>query len=406
MKWRNIFKVAMQSIMKNRMRSLLTMLGIIIGVAAVIIMVAIGQGAQSQIEAQISTLGTNVIIAMPGASRQGGVSMGAGSATGRFSMDDIEKLSEESTQLRGASPVVRAGVQAIAGGVNWSTSVQGVSATYLDIREWPLASGSFFTDREMRSRSKVCVLGKTVADNLFAGMDPVGQEVRLRNVPFKVIGVLSEKGQSGQGADQDDVILAPATTVLDRLSGGRFIQMIVASAVTADQLGPAQDEMRALLRESHKLEEGEEDDFTIRNQTEIAEAAAQTTEVLTLLLASIAGVSLVVGGIGIMNIMLVSVTERTREIGIRMAIGARGGDVLTQFLVESVVLSLCGGVIGILTGVGGASLVQAVSTLTTTISMPIIALSFLFSGAVGIFFGFYPARKAAALNPIEALRYE
>ncbi|MEO6046617.1 MAG: ABC transporter permease [Candidatus Kapaibacterium sp.] len=406
MNWKNILNVAMKSILRNRMRSLLTMLGIIIGVAAVIVMVAIGKGAQAQIEDQIGTLGTNVIIAFPNASRAGGVSQGAGSNGGRFTLDDVDKIEKNATLLAGVSPVIRSGVQAIGGSGNWSTSIYGVSPSYLDIRQWPLASGEFFTDREIKSRSKVCVIGKTVVDNLFPNQDPVGQEIRLRNVPFKVIGVLTQKGQNASGADQDDAVLAPSTTVLDRLSGGRFIQQLMASAASPGQMTQAQEEMRGLLRESHRLQPGEDDDFVIRNQTEIAEAAQQTTQVLTLLLASIAGVSLVVGGIGIMNIMLVSVTERTREIGIRMAIGARGSDVLTQFLVESVVLGLCGGIIGILTGVGVAQLVQAVSDLHTKIDPSIVILSFIFSGAVGVFFGFYPARKAAALNPIEALRYE
>lgn len=405
MRWRNILKVAMQSIMRHRMRSILTMLGIIIGVGAVILMVSIGQGVQQQVENQIAGLGANVLMVFPQASNTGGVSMGAGTQDA-LTLDDVEKLQRDATYVAHVSPIVRSGVQAIGGIGNWSTSVQGVYPSFLDIREWTLASGEFFTERELNSRAKVCVVGQTIVDNLFPGMDPVGEQIRLRNVPFTIIGVLSAKGQGATGQDQDDVILAPATTVLDRLSGRRFIQQILVSAVSEEQMPAAQEEITTLLRESHRIQEGEDNNFAIRSQTEIAEAAQSTTQVLTMFLASIAGVSLVVGGIGIMNIMLVSVTERTREIGIRMAIGARSSDVLTQFLVESVVLSLFGGVIGILLGIGGAKLVSALANLATAINPAIIVIAFLFSAAIGIFFGFYPARKAAALRPIEALRYE
>jgi putative ABC transport system permease protein len=395
----------MQSILRHRMRSVLTMLGIIIGVGAVILMVSIGQGVQQQVENQIAGLGANVLMVFPQASNTGGVSMGAGSQDA-LTLDDVEKIQRDATFVAYVSPIVRSGVQVIGGIGNWSTSVQGVYPSFLDIREWALASGEFFTERELNSRAKVCVVGQTIVDNLFPGTDPVGEQIRLRNVPFTIIGVLSAKGQGATGQDQDDIILAPATTVLDRLSGRRFIQQILVSAVSEEQMPAAQEEITTLLRESHKIQEGEDNNFTIRSQTEIAEAAQATTQVLTMFLASIAGVSLVVGGIGIMNIMLVSVTERTREIGIRMAIGARSSDVLTQFLVESVVLSLFGGVIGILLGIGGAKLVSALANLATAINPAIIIIAFLFSAAIGIFFGFYPARKAASLRPIEALRYE
>jgi len=405
MRWGNILKVALQSILRHRMRSVLTMLGIIIGVGAVIMMVSIGQGVQQQVESQIAGLGSNVLMIFPAAVSQGGVSMGAGTRDA-LTLDDVEKLEREATLVSYVSPVVRSSAQAIGGVGNWSTSVQGVSATYLDIRAWPLASGEFFTDRDMTSRAKVCVIGQTIADNLFPGMDPVGEQIRLRNVPFRIVGVLSAKGQGATGQDQDDIILAPATTVLDRLSGRRFIQQIIVSAASEEQMPAAQQEITVLLRELHHSSSPEDDSFTIRSQTEIAEAAQSTTQVLTMFLASIAGVSLIVGGIGIMNIMLVSVTERTREIGIRMAIGARGSDVLTQFLVESVVLSVFGGLLGILLGIGGAQLISAIANLATAIEPTIIVIAFFFSAAIGIFFGFYPARKASSLKPIEALRYE
>jgi len=404
MGWRNILRIALQSIMRHRMRSVLTMLGIIIGVGAVIMMVSIGQGVQQQVESQIAGLGSNVLMIFPAAVNQGGVSMGAGTREA-LTLDDVDKIQREATLISYASPVVRASVQVIGGIGNWSTSVQGVSATYLDIRSWPMASGEFFSERDVTGRAKVCVIGKTIADNLFPGMEPVGQQIRLRNVPFRVIGVLSPKGQAA-GQDQDDLILAPATTVLDRLSGRRFIQQVVLSAVSEEQMPAAQEEVTTLLREAHRITGGGPDDFTIRSQTEIAETAQATTQVLTLFLASIAGVSLVVGGIGIMNIMLVSVTERTREIGIRLAIGARSSDVLIQFLVESVVLSVFGGILGILLGVGGAQLISIIANLATAIEPTIIVISFFFSAAIGIFFGFYPARKASSLKPIEALRYE
>ncbi|MDP4172400.1 MAG: ABC transporter permease [Bacteroidota bacterium] len=405
MKWSDFIQVALASIMKNKMRSLLTILGIIIGVAAVIVMVAIGEGAQAQIQNQISSLGSNLIIVFPGSTRQGGVSMGMGSNT-RLTLDDVDKLTKESTLLAGVSPVIRAGGQVIGGSGNWNTSTYGVSTDYLDIRQWPLSNGEFFTTADVRSMNKVCVLGKTVAQNLFPDGDPVGQEIRIRNVPFKIIGVLSEKGQGAMGNDQDDVILAPYTTVQNRLSGFRNIQQILCSAISENSMTEAQQEIETLMRESHKIAPGDDDDFTVRNQTDIASTAQETTKVLTLLLASIASVSMIVGGIGIMNIMLVSVTERTREIGIRRAIGAKGRDILTQFLFEAVVLSMTGGIIGVIFGFLASRIVSYFSGWNTVIVPYTIFMSFGFAGFVGVFFGFYPARKASSLVIIDALRYD
>lgn len=402
---KNLLKVALKSILKSRMRSLLTALGIIIGVAAVVVMVAIGDGAQVQVEQQISALGSNLIVIFPGSSSAGGISLGAGSIN-RFTMEDVNKIQEEATLIKAVSPIVRSGGQVIGGSGNWSTQIQGVATNFLDIREWPLASGDFFTDKDIVSRSKVAVLGQTVAKQLFPNDDPIGQQIRIRNVPFKVIGVLAVKGQSSFGTDQDDIIIAPATTVLDRLTGGRYITYIQASAISTDQIDAAQNELKSIMREAHHLYPGEDDDFTVRNQAELTEAATQTSKILTILLASVAGVSLIVGGIGIMNIMLVSVTERTREIGIRLSVGARTSDVMIQFLTEAIVLSLAGGLIGVLLSMGIIFTLNNYTSIAAVISPEIVFIAVSFAGIIGIFFGFYPARKAANLNPIDALRYE
>ncbi len=405
MKGSTLIKVATQSIWKNKMRTLLTMLGIIIGVGAVIVMVAIGQGAQSQIQDQINNLGTNMIVITPGASSQGGVSRGAQSYN-RLTVKDAEMIQRESLLISAVSPVVFTRTQVIGGQGNWRTTINGVSTDYQIIRDWALTSGRFFDQSELRQMRKVAVLGHTVAENLFPGEDPVGQQVQLRNVPVRIIGVLEAKGQTASGTDQDDVIFAPYTTVQSRLSGWSRIFQILVSTSSPGDIPEAQQEITTLMRESHNLSEWEDDDFTVRNQTDLADAAQGTTEVMTLLLAAIASISLLVGGIGIMNIMLVSVTERTREIGIRMAIGARGRDVMTQFLVESIVMSVLGGLIGVGIGFGGASILGRVMGWHTVVSPETVLVALIFSAGVGIFFGFYPARKAAALNPIDALRYE
>jgi putative ABC transport system permease protein len=400
-----LVKVAWQSIRRNTMRTLLTMLGIIIGVAAVIVMVAVGLGAQARINQQIQNLGTNMIVLTAGSTSQRGVSQGAQSFT-RLTVDDAEALRRESTLLVAVSPVIFAPGQ-IQGGVgNWRCVVNGVTTDYVSIRDWPVSSGSFFDAADVRAARKVAVIGTTVAENLFPDQDPVGQEIQIRNVPFKVIGVLTEKGQTAGGSDQDDVVLAPSTTVQSRLAGHQFIPQILAATANPEDITAAMEEINGIMRERHRLASFEDDDFTIRNQTDLAEAAEGTTAVMTVLLAAIASISLLVGGIGIMNIMLVSVTERTREIGIRLAIGAHGSDILTQFLVESTVMGLLGGAIGIAVGFAGARVLGHFTGWTTVVSPPTVLVALVFSAGVGIFFGIYPARRAAALNPIDALRYE
>ena len=405
MEAKNLLKVALKSILKSRMRSLLTALGIIIGVAAVIVMVAIGNGAQKKVEDQIASLGSNLIVIFPGSINSGGVRMGAGSIN-RFTMKDVEKIREEATLLKGVTPIVRTGGQVIGGSGNWNTRIEGVSTNYLEISNWSLSSGEFFTEKDMISRAKVAVLGKTVADQLFPNDDPIGQQIRIRNVPFRVIGVLAPKGQNVMGADNDDIIIAPATTVLDRLLGGRYISFIMASASSLSQIDQAQAQLVEIMRKAHNLNPGEDNDFTVRNQAEITQAATETSQVLTILLASVAGVSLIVGGIGIMNIMLVSVTERTREIGIRLSVGARTSDILIQFLTESIALSIAGGLIGVLLAFGMTFILNEYTSQAAYINPQIVFIAVSFAGIIGIFFGFYPARKAANLNPIDALRYE
>jgi putative ABC transport system permease protein len=406
MKRIKIFKIALQSIMKNRMRSLLTSLGIIIGVCSVIVMVAIGEGSQANIEQNIASMGTNLIMVRRPSSRDRNVSMGGGSRN-TLTMDDIAALKSGSENIVGVSASIRAGgVQAINGSTNWQTSVEGVSEDFPIVKNWKIEKGEFFTAKQDKLKKKVAVVGATVAEELFGDEDPIGRTIRLNKFPFKVIGVLEAKGQNSMGSDQDDLILAPANTVMKKMAGSRFINMIYISAADMDFIDQTQEEVTEILRKSHKLKFGEDNDFRIFNQSEITEMASSTSQMLTMLLGAIAGVSLIVGGIGIMNIMLVSVTERTREIGIRLSIGARSRDVLAQFLTEAVTLSLAGGMIGIILAVIISLMLDSFTPLNTLLNPYIILVAFSFSGAVGVFFGYYPARKAASLNPIDALRYE
>ncbi|HEY0930001.1 MAG TPA: ABC transporter permease [Gemmatimonas sp.] len=404
MKLMVLLRMAMQSIVKNKMRTFLTMLGIVIGVAAVIVMVAIGAGARGQIEAQIATLGTNLIVVTPGTTQAGGSNQGA-QTFNRLTIDDVEKLQREGTLLSAVSPVINTRTQVIATTGNWRTEVNGVSTGFFRIRNWTVESGAEFTEEDVQGKRTVVILGKTVANGLFPDGNAVGQRVRLGRTPFTVIGVMAGKGQAATGTDQDDIVVVPYSTAQTRISNFFFIGSILAMTDNTKDIPAAMAEISDIMRESHRIGGGA-DDFTVRDQSALATTATSTTTVMTALLAAIASISLVVGGIGIMNIMLVSVTERTREIGIRMAIGARGSDVLTQFLVESVVLCLMGGIVGLLAGIGGSMIVGRVTGWHTTTSITSILIATGFSAAVGVFFGYYPARKAAALDPIQALRYE
>jgi putative ABC transport system permease protein len=403
----NIIRVAFRALQRNKMRAALTMLGIIIGVSAVVAMVSIGQGAQAAVQAQIDSIGTNLLFVSAGAQNVGGVRSGTGdSGTNTLTVEDLEAIKREVPSVSMVTPTVNARSQLVVGNMNWNTSIQGVSEQYPDVRKWTIQSGEFFSDSDVRTAGRVLVVGQTIADNLFAGSDPIGQTIRVQNLPFRVIGVMARKGQDPQGRDQDDVAFTPYTTVQKKILGSPRLQIAYVSAVSPDATYTAQAQITELLRQRHKLGPNEPDDFTVRNMSDIAEAASETNSTMTMLLACIAGVSLLVGGIGIMNIMLVSVTERTREIGIRMAIGARSSAVRSQFLIESVVLSVTGGLFGILLGVAVSLAIPAMLGWPTLISTMAIVGSVIFSGAVGIFFGYYPARKAAALDPIEALRYE
>src|SRR3989442_11369802 len=402
-----IIRVAFRALARNKMRAALTMLGIIIGVAAVIAMVSIGQGAQASVQAQIESIGTNLLFVSAGAQNLGGVRSGTGdSGTNTLTVEDLEAIRREVPSVSMVTPAVNARSQLVSGNMNWNTSVQGVSEQYPDVRKWMVQSGDFFGEADVRTAARVIVIGQTIADNLLPGMDPVGQTVRLMNLPFRVVGVMVRKGQDQQGRDQDDIAFAPFTTVQKKILGSPRLQIAYVSAVSQDATYTAQAQITDLLRQRHKLSANESDDFTVRNMTDVADAANATNNTMTILLACIASVSLLVGGIGIMNIMLVSVTERTREIGIRMAIGARSSAVRSQFLIESIVLSLTGGFIGIVLGIIVSLSIPKFVGWPTLISSLAIIGSVIFSVAVGVFFGYYPARKAASLDPIEALRYE
>ena len=398
-------KIAVRALRRNTLRTLLTMLGIIIGVGSVIAMVSIGNGAKAQIEAQIAALGQNVILVLSGNVSRGGFSMGFGSA-GTLTKDDYVALRREISGVTGVSPEVRSFAQIAAGNQNINSQVLGVGEDYVEIRAWPVASGANFSEADVRNANKVALIGKTTATTLFGDLDPVGQIIRVKNAPFTIVGQLSAKGMSMMGSDQDDVVLVPYTSAMVRLSGGTTFRSFNVQAASAPLLPAVQNQITELLRQRHRIAEGRDDDFLVRTQQEISLTATATSRTMTVLLGSIAGVSLLVGGIGIMNIMLVSVTERTREIGVRMAVGARGRDILLQFLIEAVTLSLVGGLIGILLGVGGARFVSASRGWITLVSVDSILIAFAFSAAIGVFFGFYPARKAAQLDPIDALRYE
>jgi putative ABC transport system permease protein len=397
--------VAFRALRRNKLRSVLTALGIIIGVGAVIAMVGIGNGAKAQVEAQIASLGQNVILIFSGSTTSSGIRTGWGGA-GTLKIEDAEAIRREVPGVVEVSEEVVSTTQVAAGNQNWFTRIYGESADYFDIRQWPLADGAPFTPQDVRSANKVCVVGRTTATQIYGNENPVGQILRIKEVPFTITGVLTPKGLSTQGVDQDDIVIMPYTSAMKRVIGGTNLRNINVQIGDARQVEAAQQQIVALLRQRHNIRPGRDDDFTVRNQQEIAEAATATSRVMTLLLGAIAGVSLVVGGIGIMNIMLVSVTERTREIGVRMAVGAHGNDILTQFLIEAVTLSSVGGVIGIISGIGASRILSAYAHWPTLISLSSILIAFLFSAAVGVFFGFYPARQAARLDPIEALRYE
>jgi putative ABC transport system permease protein len=405
MRYLVILKVAFRALRRNKLRTVLTMLGIIIGVGAVIAMVALGRGAKAQVEARIAALGQNVIMVFSGSINRGGVYTGFGGA-GTLTVEDADAMGKEVPGVVAVSPEVRTGAQIMAGNNNWQTQVMGEGVDYLAIRQWDLADGAMFTDLDVRSAAKVCILGKTTADKLFPEEDPIGKTIRIKNVPVKVLGLLKPKGVSMMGSDQDDTVIVPYTTGMKRFAGVTMLRSINVQAASADQIASVQNGIAELLRQRHRIQAGRDDDFMMRNQQELAETQNATAETMGALLAGIAGVSLLVGGIGIMNIMLVSVTERTREIGIRMAVGARGHDILLQFLIEAVTLSSTGGVLGIALGVGGAKLITEIKNWPTLVSVESIVIAFIFSAAVGIFFGFYPARQASQLDPIDALRYE
>ncbi|HPT17192.1 MAG TPA: ABC transporter permease [Kiritimatiellia bacterium] len=405
MKFSSTWTIALRALRRNLMRSGLTMLGIIIGVAAVIAMVAIGTGAKEQVAASIAQIGQNTVLVLSGAPSRGGVRGGFGSAP-TLTRQDYEAIRKEVSGVLRATPDVRKNAQVMAGNQNVNTTINGAGEDYVDIRAWDFADGGNFSSADVKAATKVAILGNTVATNLFGDASPVGQIVRIQNAPYVVVGLLKPKGMSMMGSDQDDVVLVPWSSALVRLTGTDSFRSITVQAESAEQVEQVMEDIGALLRQRHRLREGAEDDFHIHSQQEIMEMATSTAKTMTILLGAIAGVSLLVGGIGIMNIMLVSVTERTREIGVRMAVGARGGDILLQFLVEAVVLSVGGGLIGIGLGVGVAKIVSAKVGWNTLVSPESVALAFAFSAAIGIFFGFYPARKAAGLDPIEALRYE
>ena len=402
----NLFKIALRALANNKLRAFLTMLGIIIGVASVIAMLAIGQGSKRSIQQQISEMGSNMIMIHPGAEMRGGVRQDP-SAMQTLKLENYEKLSEECTYLSGISPNVSSSGQLVAGSNNYPSSVSGVSIDYLNIRQLSVEQGEMFSENDIRTAAKVCVIGKTIVDNLFPdGSDPIGKVIRCNQIPMRVVGVLKSKGYNSMGQDQDDVVLAPYTTVMKRLLAQTYLGGIFASALTEDMTEEAVEEITSILRREHKLKATDDDDFTIRTQQELSSMLNTTTDLMTTLLACIAGISLVVGGIGIMNIMYVSVTERTREIGLRMSVGARGVDILSQVLIEAILISITGGVIGVIIGCGASFMIKSIAHWPVFIQPWSVLLSFAVCTITGVFFGWYPAKKAADLDPIDAIRYE
>lgn len=406
MNYTNTVKISMNALKRNKFRAFLTMLGIIIGVASVIVMLAIGEGSKRSIGNQMSSMGTNLIMVSPASQQKGGVAMGNSNAQS-MTLDDIKAIEKECPAISAVSPEVRATGQAVVSNSNWPTSVYGVNNKYLNIRKYTIKSGRGFTDREIQTYAKVCLVGQTIIEKLFEGKtDPIGQSIRFKGIPLLIIGVLTDKGENGMGQDQDDLIIAPYTTVQKRILAITHIQGIYGSAVSEEKNSEAISQVTATLRKSHKLKDDETDDFQVRSQAELVQTFSSVMDILTLLLGAIAGISLLVGGIGIMNIMFVSVTERTREIGLRLSVGGRANDIMMQFLIESVLLSVFGGIIGIIFGILVTYVVTSVLGWSMIIMPEVQALGFLVCSAIGIFFGWYPARKASNLNPIDALRYE
>ena len=405
MNYVNSVKIALNALRRNKFRAFLTMLGIIIGVASVIVMLAIGNGSKKSIQDTMSSMGTNLIFAMPGAEQKGGVRMGNSDAKS-MKLADIDAIVKDCPAISDVSPEVRSSGQAVVGNQNWPTTIYGVNNKYFNIKKYTLGQGRSFTDIEIQTYAKVCLVGQTIVENLFGKSDPIGQTVRFKNIPLLIIGVLGEKGENGMGQDQDDLIMAPFTTVQKRILAITHIQSIAASAASEDQNSVAIEQLTASLRASHKLKATDEDDFQVRSQAEMVQTFSSISNILTLLLGAISGISLLVGGIGIMNIMYVSVTERTREIGLRLSVGGRGSDILLQFLIESILLSVFGGIIGISFGFIASKVMASIMNWPVVITTLSVVMSFFVCSAIGIFFGWYPARKAASLNPIDALRYE
>ena len=402
----NLFKIALRALANNKMRAFLTMLGIIIGVTSVITMIAIGQGSKQSIQAQISEMGSNMIMIHPGGEMRGGVRQSADDMQ-TLKVTDYENIRDEATFVAAVSPMVSSQGQFICGANNYPSSVEGATPEYLEIRKLKVKDGTVFSDADVKRAAKVCIIGKTVADNLFPnGENPIGRVIRFNSIPMTVVGLLESKGYNSMGQDQDDIVIAPYTTVMKRILAIDYIQGIFASALSEDVTEEATEEISGILNRNHKIKDDSERDYDIRSQQELSDMLNSTSEMMTLLLACVAGISLLVGGIGIMNIMLVSVTERTREIGLRMSIGARGVDILTQFLIEAIIISITGGIIGILFGAGASLAVKFLLNWPVSIQLYSVVLSFVVCTVTGVFFGWYPAKKAAALDPIEALRYE